>query len=59
MEPTHDQKYQILTSIREGKAITEEEAHWAVRSGYAQFGEDGDIDLTQKGRAAYDNNQLD
>lgn len=59
MEPTHDQKYQILTSIRDGQAVTEEEAHWAVRHGYAQFGEDGDIDLTQKGREAYDNNQLD
>lgn len=59
MEPTHEHKYQILAAIRDGEAISEEEAHWAVREGYAQFGEDGDIDLTQKGRGVYDNNHLD
>lgn len=59
MEPTHDQKYQILTHIKEGKAITEEQAHWAVKTGYAQFGEDGDIDLTQKGRDAYAANRVE
>ncbi|KRG45378.1 hypothetical protein ARC20_07595 [Stenotrophomonas panacihumi] len=59
MEPTHDQKYQILAGIKEGKAVTEEQAHWAVKQGYAQFGEDGDIDLTQKGRDAYDANRVD
>ncbi|HYG05438.1 MAG TPA: hypothetical protein VD865_03385 [Stenotrophomonas sp.] len=58
MEPTHDQKYQILADIHDGKAVTEEEANWAVKAGYARYGEDGDIDLTQAGRAAYDENKV-
>ncbi|HEY0332880.1 MAG TPA: hypothetical protein VGC74_04100 [Stenotrophomonas sp.] len=58
MEPTHEQKQRIIEAIQEGKAVQEEEANWAVREGYAAYGEDGDLDLTQAGRTAYDNNRV-
>ncbi|HEY9255988.1 MAG TPA: hypothetical protein VIP30_15785 [Stenotrophomonas sp.] len=58
MEPTHDQKLRIIEDIREGRSVTEEEANWAIKAGYAAYGEDGDLDLSQAGRHAYDNNQL-
>lgn len=58
MEPTHEQKVRILEDIQAGRAVQEEEANWAVREGYAAYGEDGDLDLTQVGREAYDNNHV-
>jgi len=58
MEPTHEQKLRIIETIREGKAVSEDEANWAVKAGHAAYGEDGDIDLTQAGCEAYDNNHV-
>lgn len=58
MEPTHEQKLRIIEDIREGRSVTEEEANWAIKAGYAAYGEDGDLDLSQAGRHAYDNNRL-
>ncbi len=47
-------KLRILRDIGETRPVSEEEANWAVREGYAAQAEDGDIDLTQKGRHALD-----
>lgn len=58
MEPTHEQKLRIIEDIRQGRPVSEEEANWAVKDGYAAYGEDGDLDLTHAGRAAYDENRL-
>lgn len=58
MEPTHEQKLRIIEAIRDGKSVSEQEANWAVKEGYASYGEDGDIDLTQAGRHAYDDNRI-
>lgn len=41
----------ILRDIEATRPVTEEETDWAVHSGYAALAEDGDIDLTQSGRA--------
>lgn len=39
-------KLRILRDIGETRPVSEEEANWAVREGYAAQAEDGDIDLT-------------
>ncbi|VXB46313.1 conserved hypothetical protein [Luteimonas sp. 9C] len=44
----------ILQDIDTTTRITESETSWAVNAGYAMLAEDGDIDLSAKGRAALD-----
>lgn len=58
MDPSDDRNFQILAKIHDGKPVTDEEADWAVKAGYARYGEDGDIDLSQAGREAYDRKQV-
>jgi hypothetical protein len=41
---------EIVLSIREGRPVSDEQANWAVKFELATQGEDGDIDLIQKGR---------
>lgn len=48
MPLTHDQ-LRILQDIHDTKPVSEEEANWAVRQGYAAQGEDGDISLKPEG----------
>jgi len=59
MAPIDDHQHQILARIHDGKPVTDEEADWAVKAGYARYGEDGDIDLSQTGRQAFDGGQAD
>jgi|GEM_PF-1239249 len=40
----------ILLDIRAGRSVNDEQANWAVKYELATQGEDGDIDLTQRGR---------
>ena len=49
----HDQR-RILRDIDTTTPITASETDWAVNAGYAVLAEDGDIDLTAKGRALLD-----
>ena len=49
----HDQR-RILRDIDTTTQITASETDWAVNAGYAVLAEDGDIDLTAKGRAVLD-----
>ncbi|MEA5125568.1 hypothetical protein [Xanthomonas floridensis] len=51
------QQLRILRAIHDTQAVTDEEANWAVRAGYAAQAEDGDIDLTHEGRKALDDGQ--
>ncbi|WP_115528298.1 MULTISPECIES: hypothetical protein [Xanthomonas] len=51
------QQLRILRDIRDTKPVSDEEANWAVRAGYAAQAEDGDIDLTHEGRKALDEGQ--
>ncbi|MCC4620266.1 hypothetical protein LL965_09275 [Xanthomonas cassavae CFBP 4642] len=44
----------ILRAIHDTQPVTDEQANWAVRAGYAAQAEDGDIDLTHEGRKALD-----
>lgn len=55
MDPDRTARLRILADIRAGKAVSEDEGNWAVVNDYARHGEDGDIDLTHKGREAVDN----
>ncbi|UYB54524.1 hypothetical protein OCJ37_08830 [Xanthomonas sp. AM6] len=48
MQLTSEQ-LRILQDIHDTKPVSEEEANWAVREGYAAQGEDGDIALKPKG----------
>ncbi len=41
---------EIVRAIGEGRPVSDEQANWAVKMALATQGEDGDIDLTQKGR---------
>jgi len=49
----NDQR-RILRAIHTTTPITESETDWAVKGGYAVLAEDGDIDLTDEGRALLD-----
>lgn len=51
------QQLRILRDIHDTKPVSDEEANWAVRAGYAAQAEDGDIDLTHEGRKALDDGQ--
>ncbi|MCC4603622.1 hypothetical protein [Xanthomonas campestris] len=51
------QQLRILRAIHDTQSVTDEEANWAVRAGYAAQAEDGDIDLTHEGRKALDDGQ--
>ncbi len=53
MTITSDQR-RILRDIDATTSITESETDWAVNAGYAVLAEDGDIDLTNEGRALLD-----
>ncbi len=44
----------VLRDIDATTPISESEIDWAVNAGYAVLAEDGDIDLTQAGRALLD-----
>ncbi len=48
----------VLLDIRGGRPVNDEEANWSVRFELATQGEDGDIDLTQKGRHLLDDNAV-
>jgi hypothetical protein len=48
MQLTRDQ-LRILHDIHATTPVSEEEANWAVRQGYAAQGEDGDLALKQEG----------
>lgn len=49
----NDQR-RILHDIDATTPISESETDWAVNAGYAVLAEDGDIDLTNEGRALLD-----
>ncbi|BBJ96263.1 hypothetical protein Xcc3_20360 [Xanthomonas campestris pv. campestris] len=53
-----EQKLRILRDIHATTPVSEEEADWAVRAGYATHAEDADIDLTHEGRKALDDGQV-
>lgn len=57
MALTADQR-RILDDINATRPVTDEEANWAVKAGYATQAEDGDIDLTQQGRRHVDTTTL-
>ncbi|MFA0922402.1 hypothetical protein ACDH50_02545 [Xanthomonas fragariae] len=57
MDFDSSQQLRILRDIHDTKPVSEEEANWAVRAGYATQAEDGDIDLTHEGRKAFDDGQ--
>lgn len=46
----NEDQCRILRDIAATTPISESETDWAVNAGYAVLAEDGDIDLTQKGR---------
>ncbi|MDL5366204.1 hypothetical protein QSH18_11360 [Xanthomonas sp. NCPPB 2654] len=47
--PLTSEQLRILQDIHDTKPVSEEEANWAVRQGYAAQGEDGDIALKPEG----------
>ncbi|MGE6333427.1 hypothetical protein [Stenotrophomonas sp. NPDC077659] len=47
-----DAQRQILQAIAEAGRVESDAATWAVTSGFAVQAEDGDIDLTSRGREA-------
>ncbi|KAB7771116.1 hypothetical protein [Xanthomonas maliensis] len=51
------EQLRILRDIHAATPVTQDEADWAVRAGYATHAEDGDIDLTHEGRKALDSGQ--
>ncbi len=51
MPLTADQR-QILHDISTTTPITQSDIDWGINSGHVVLAEDGDIDLTQKGREA-------
>ena len=53
MTITSDQR-RILRDIDATTPISESETDWAVNAGYAVLAEDGDVDLTNEGRALLD-----
>jgi hypothetical protein len=57
MSLTADQR-RILDDINATRPVSDEDANWAVRAGYAAQAEDGDIDLTQDGRQLVDSSTL-
>lgn len=57
MSLTVDQR-RILEDINATRPVSDEDANWAVRAGYAAQAEDGDIDLTQAGRQQVDSTTL-
>lgn len=57
MTLTDDQR-RILNDIQATRPISDEDATWAVKAGYAAQAEDGDIDLTQQGRKFVDTTSL-
>jgi hypothetical protein len=48
----------ILDDINATRPVSDEDANWAVKAGYAAQAEDGDIDLTQEGRKRVDSSTL-
>jgi hypothetical protein len=48
----------ILDDINATRPVSDEDANWAVKAGYAAQAEDGDIDLTQEGRTQVDSSTL-
>lgn len=50
MDDFSPEQRDIVLAIREGRPVSDEQANWAVKLELATQGEDGDIDLTQKGR---------
>ena len=57
MSLSADQR-RILEDINATRPVSDEDANWAVRAGYAAQAEDGDIDLTQAGRQQVDSTTL-
>lgn len=53
-----DIQRRILEDINATRPVSDEEANWAVEAGYAAQAEDGDIDLTQRGRQEVDSSTL-
>jgi len=53
-----DTQRRILEDINATRPVSDEEANWAVEAGYAAQAEDGDIDLTQRGRQEVDSSTL-
>lgn len=56
--PLTDEQRRILTYINATRPVSDEDANWAVKAGYAAQAEDGDIDLTQAGRQLVDSSTL-
>lgn len=57
MSLTAEQR-RILDDINATRPVSDEDANWAVKAGYAAQAEDGDIDLTQEGRTQVDSSTL-
>lgn len=58
MSLTTEQR-RILDDINATRPVSDEDANWAVKAGYAAQAEDGDIDLTQEGRKRVDSTRID
>ncbi|WP_353084666.1 hypothetical protein [Stenotrophomonas sp.] len=56
--PLTDEQRRILIDINATRPVSDEDANWAVKAGYAAQAEDGDIDLTQEGRRHVDSSTL-
>lgn len=56
--PLTDEQRRILTDINATRPVSDEDANWAVKAGYAAQAEDGDIHLTQAGRQLVDSSTL-
>lgn len=48
--PLTDRQLQILRAIADAQPVKVDDATWAVKADLAVQAEDGDIDLTQRGR---------
>ncbi len=57
MSLTAEQR-RILDDINATRPVSDEDANWAVKAGYAAQAEDGDIDLTQVGRTQIDSTRI-
>lgn len=57
MSLTAEQR-RILDDINATRPVSDEDANWAVKAGYAAQAEDGDIDLTQEGRTQIDSTRI-
>ena len=56
--PLTDEQRRILDDINATRPVSDVDANWAVKAGYAAQAEDGDIDLTQAGRQLVDSSTL-